>query len=899
VPDDPKAPAGIDDEIAFHVEMQTQRYVAAGLDPAAARERAIQRLGDIERTRQLCHRITVQIEMDKETNMERAAWWHGLRQDVIYAWRVMRNAPAFTLTALLTIAMGIGATTAIFSIVNTVLFRGAPYPNANRIGVIWNSYSATGLSEAAVAAAEFADIRDTSQAFDGVAALRPQTTSLSGECTGGGSPCEPERITAYLVSPNLFDLLGVMPGQGRPFSVADGVTGAPRVVLLSDSLWRRRFGGDAAIVGRTITVGALPRTVIGVMPPGVKFPDAPIGFLRMPADLWVPYGWEQSRTDNRGNQVLGVLARRRSGVSQERAQADLDTIAAGFRQRFPDRYAEADVKWRLKAVPINEQIVGDVRTSLLVLLGAVSVVLLITCANVANLMLARGTVRRRELAVRSALGADRARLVRQLLVETGVLVAAGGALGIALALAAIKGLVALDAGNIPLLELAGLDVTVLMFAVVVTMVTGLLVGVAPAFRHATADPQRALAGADRAPGDSSIRNRLRRVLVIAEVTLAVVVLVGAGLLLRSFARMVSVPTGFEPADTVVAQLALPRAKYDSEAKILAFQRDFLDRLRALPGASGASAVYPLPMSGDGWSGTVIVESQPAESGLPEPHAEYSVVMPGYFATLRIPVVEGRDFTSADQAGAMRVAIVDDQFARRYWPGESAIGKRVTPFGRLPPGDTRWSTVIGVVGHVRRGGPRIESEPQFYLPALQAPELTLYFVVRTTGGEAPLLSAIRDTVRALDPQLPIARLSSTTALVGRVLARDRFNMLLLSSFGAVALAIAAVGLYGLLAFLVTQRTREIGIRLALGGRPGRVLRGVLGEGLILAAIGLALGCAVAAFAAPALGNLLYAVEPTDPLTYAGIVVVLLAVAGAASYLPARRATRIDAATVLRN
>jgi predicted permease len=274
-------------------------------------------------------------------------------------------------------------------------------------------------------------------------------------------------------------------------------------------------------------------------------------------------------------------------------------------------------------------------------------------------------------------------------------------------------------------------------------------------------------------------------------------------------------------------------------------------------------------------------------------------MPGYFATLRIPVVEGREFTVEDQAGAMRVAIVDDQFARRYWPGESAIGKRVTPFGRLPPGDTRWSTVIGVVGHVRRGGPRAESEPQFYLPALQAPELTLYFVVRTTGGDAPLLSAIRDTVRALDSQLPIARLSSTTALVGRVLARDRFNMLLLSSFGAVALAIAAVGLYGLLAFLVTQRTREIGIRLALGGRPARVLRGVLGEGLLLAAIGAAVGCAVAAFAAPALGNLLYSVEPTDPLTYAGIVVVLLVVAGAASYLPARRATRIDAATVLRN
>jgi putative ABC transport system permease protein len=895
VRDDPRTPAGIDDEIAFHVEMQTRRYVAAGLDPASARERAIRRLGDIEGARLACQRIS----LEEDTNMARTAWWQGLRQDVTYAWRVMRKAPAFTATALLTIAMGIGATTAIFSVVNTVLLRGAPYPHATRVTVIWNSYAATGLSEAAVAAAEFADIRDSSQAFDAVVALRPQTTSLSGGCTGGGPGCEPERITAYAVSPNLFDMLGVMPRHGRPFSAADGVTGAPRVVLLSDALWRRRFGADPAVVGQPIVVGALPRTVIGVMPPGVKFPDARIGFLRTPADLWIPYGWEQSRTDNRGNQVLGVLARRRSGVSHERAQADLDTIAAGFRQRFPDRYAEADMKWRLKAVPINEQIVGDVRTSLLVLLGAVAVVLLITCANVANLMLARGTARRREFAVRSALGAGRARLVRQLLIETAVLVGAGGVLGIGLAVAGIKGLIALDAGNIPLLDLAGVDVTVLAFALAVTILTGLLVGVAPAFRHAAADPQRSLVGAERTAGDVSVRNRLRRLLVVGEVTLAVVVLIGAGLLLRSFARMVAVPTGFDPASTVVAQIALPRAQYDAGAKVTGFQRDLIDRLRALPGAVSASAVYPLPMSGDGWSGTVIVESQPARSGLPEPHAEYAVAMPGYFATMRIPVVEGREFSLEDQTGAMRVAIVDEQFARRYWPGESAIGKRVTPFGRLPAGDSRWATVIGVVGHVRNGGPRADSEPQFYLPALQQGELTLYFVVRAAGGDAPLLPAIRDTVRALDPQLPIARLAPTPALVGRVLARDRFNMLLLSIFGGVALAIAAVGLYGLLAFLVTQRTREIGIRLALGGRPSRVLGGILGEGLLLAAIGVVLGCAASLLAAPALGNLLYSIEPSDPLTYTGIIAVLLVVAAAASYLPARRATHIDAATVLKN
>jgi putative ABC transport system permease protein len=881
----------VDDEIAFHIEMQTRRYLAAGFDPQAARERALRRMGDLEWARLACDRLT----LARETDMERAAWWQGLGQDAVYAWRVLRKSPAFTGTALLTIAMGIGATTAIFSVVNAVLLRGAPYPHADRVVVVWNTYS-TGLSEAAVAAAEFSDIRETSRAFEAVAALRPQTSSLSGGC-GAGSGCEPERVTAYVVSPNLFDLLGLAPSLGRPFAEADGVTGAPRVVVLSDALWQRRFGADRAIVGQTIVVGALPRTVVGVMPPGVRFPDAPVGFLRTPADLWIPFGWEQSRTDSRGNQVLAMLARRRPGVSIEQAGADLDSISASFRQQFANRYARSDVQWRLKAVPLNDQIVGDVRMSLLVLLGAVGVVLLIARANVGHLMLARGTARRRELAVRSALGAGRGRLVRQLLIEAVMLVAAGGLLSVGLAYAGVRGLIALDAGNIPLLDHAGLDGAVLGFAIAVTGLTALLVGLAPAWRQSTADPQLALGGAERTAGDGSIRHRLRRLLVVGEVTLAVVVLVAAGLLVRSFAKMIATPIGFEPEGTIVAQIALPRAQYATGEKVVAFQREMLDRFRALPGAAAASAVFPLPMSGDGWGGTVIVENRPPE--LVEPHAEYAVAMPSYFSTLRIPIVEGREFTDADVTGTALVAVVDEQFARQYWPGESAVGKRVSPFGPLPANDPRWTTVVGVVGHVRNGGPRNDGEGQFYLPALQKPEYTLYFVVRATGSAAPLPAAIRQTVRALDPQLPIARLSATPALVGRLLARERFNMLLLAIFGGVALAIAAVGLYGLLAFLVTQRTREIGIRLALGGRPGRVLRGVLGEGLMLAGVGLTAGSAAALLAAPALEGLLYSIEPTDPLTYAGIAGVLLIVAAAASYLPARRATRIDPVSVLRN
>jgi putative ABC transport system permease protein len=691
-------------------------------------------------------------------------------------------------------------------------------------------------------------------------------------------------------------LLGVTPAHGRPFAASDGILGAPAVIILSDALWQRRFGADPAIVGQTILVGAVPRTVVGIMPAGTRFPDAPVGFLRAPADLWIPYGWEQSRKDNRGNQVLGMLARRRPGVAIEQAGADLELIAAGFRQQFPKRYAGPDIQWRLIAVPINDQIVGDVRVSLIVLLAAVGVVLLITCANVANLLLVRGTARRRELAVRSALGAARGRLVRQLLIEAAMLVTLGGVLGAGLAYVGVRGLIALDAGNIPLLDQSGIDGTVLAFAMGVTVATGLLVGFAPALRQSTADPQLALGGVERTAG-GSIRHRLRRVLVVGEVTLAVVVLVAAGLLVRSFARIIATPIGFEPEGTVVAQIALPRAQFGSGEKIVTFQRELLDRFRALPGTAAASAVYPLPMSGDGWGGTVILENRPA--GLPEPHAEYAVAMPGYFGTIGIPIVEGREFSDRDVTGAMPVAMVDEQFARQYWPGESAVGKRVSPFGALPPGDPRWATVIGVAGHVRNGGPRKDGEGQFYLPALQKPELTLYFVVRAAGSDAPLPGAIRQTVRALDPQLPIGRLSSTPALIGRVVAPERFNMLLLSIFSAVALAIAAVGLYGLLAFLVTERTREIGIRLALGGRPGRILRAVIGEGLLLSGAGLALGCAAALLTAPLLRGLLFGTEPSDPLTYAGIAGVLLVVAGAASYVPARRATCIDPVAVLRN
>jgi len=877
---------GVLDELEFHLEMQTRRFEAAGLGRAEARARALERLGNIDDVRRACRALTERMEDD----VRRREWWHGLGQDLAYAMRAARKTPLFTVTALATIAIGIGASTAIFSVVNAVILQSVAYDRPGDLGVIWNSYGQAGLGEAAVAAAEFADLRERAHAFEDAAALRSQFTSVSGEC-GEAAGCEPERAVGYAVSPALFDLLRVRPAMGRPFVAADGAAGAPAVVLLSDAIWRRRFGADPSVVGRSIVVGATRTEIVGVLPPAVRFPDAPVGFLKNPADLWLPYDWTRNRTDGRGNQNLGVLVRLRPGLTMAQAQNDLDVIAQGFRTEFPARYAGPGINWRIKIVPLREQMVGDTRASFVLLAAAVTFVLLIACANVANLMLARGVGRRRELALRSALGASRPRLIRQLFVEAALFAAAGGLLGLALAAAGVRGLIALDPGTIPFLGRATIDLTVLIAAAVVTVATGVLIGLAPALRYSVADPHLTLADGGRAIGGSPLRRRLRSALVVGEIALAVVVLVAAGLLVRSYAALSRIPLGFEADGTAIAQIALPRARYDRAARVFAFYDDAIARLAALPGVVSVSGISPLPMSGEGWSGTLVVRGRVPVPGEPEPHAEYATALPDYFRTMRIPLLEGRDFTAADRQGAAGVVIVDRTLAERYWPGESAIGKHLRPFGP-PKDDTGWSTVIGVAGHVRNGGPRKDGEPQVYIAARQWGDLGLVYVARAAGDPAPLPAAMRVAIREVDRDLPVARLALTPDVIARVVAPERFSTLLLAIFGGVALVLATVGLYGVMAFLVSQRTREIGIRLALGGRPGQVLAHLLGEGLRLAAIGIAAGLGVALALARAVRTLLFGITATDPLTYAAIAVLLLAVALVASYLPARRVLRVD-------
>jgi putative ABC transport system permease protein len=826
--------------------------------------------------------------------MLRFSWWQSVQQDVRYALRLLQRAPIFTITALVTLAVGIGATTAIFSLVNAVLLRPLPYPAADRAVMVFNSYRQSGPDEAAISPEEFADLRAQSRAFDRWAAMRPQISALTDGCSAGAG-CEPERVNAYVVSPELFDLLGVLPQRGRPFTPGDGVTGAERVVLISDGLWQRRFGADPTLVGNLITLGGIPRVVIGIMPPNVRFPDDPIGYLKDRADIWIPFNW-QDRKDGRGNQYLVALASLRPGITMAQAKTDLTAITEGFKTQFPDRYDEPKVHWQLGLKLLREEMVGDMRMALVVLFGAGACVLLIACANVANLILARGTSRRRELAVRSALGASRGRVVHQLLIETLVLTIAGTALGILAAAAGLKALIALNPGNIPRLETSEIDAVVLGFAVALALATGVIVGLLPALRQSSADPQGAIGDGVRGTAAAAPRHRLRALLVIGEVTIAVVVLTGALLLVRSYVAMSRASIGFDANGTAIAQLSIPPATYDTPEKVFAFHQSMAQRLVSLPGVSRASAVYPLPMSGHAWSGSVGIVGFARAPGEPEPHTEYAVALPGYFQAVGIPLLEGRDFADTDLATTPAVAVVDTIFARRYWPGQSAIGKRLATTGELAKGP--FQTVIGVVGHVRREGPRAEGEAQLYLAALQKPEFSLFFVARASGAPRTLLPSIRSAVRQQDSKLPIAMLSTGADVVAKFTARERFNALLFTIFGGVALALSAIGLYGVLAFLVTLRTHEIGIRLALGGQPWHIVRGLIGEGLALTAAGLALGLGGGLLVAHAMRDLLFQIEPADALTYSVIAISMTAVALLAAFGPARRAAKVAPMEVLK-
>ena len=884
----PSVDEQVDDELTEHVEMLVRRLEREGMSPEAARAAALQRFGDLASVRAECRTLA----HDVEDQMNRQDFFQELRQDAAYATRTLRRAPMYTLIAALTLAIGIGASTAIFSVVHAVLLRSLPYSQSDRVVAIWNGYREGGtITRTAIAPAEFADVLEQNQTFDQVAAISRGAANLTGSC--GAGACDPERVTGYSVSPNLFTLLGAGPALGRGFNEADGAQGAEPVVLLSHAIWMRRFGGDSSVIGRGLNVNGRMRTMIGVMPPTVRFPDAPIGFLRERGELWFPYAWQNSRGEERGNQYLGFVARRRPTVSLEQAKVDLETISARFRTAFPSRYDLTTTPWGLDARPLRDEMVGEVRRPLLIVLGAVLLLMLIACANVAHLSLARGAARRQEFAVRAALGAGRMRLVRQLVTESLILGVVAGAVGILIAMVATRGLVRLDPGMIPQLDATTVNGAVLAFAVIATLFCALMVGVVPALRQSTTsvhDAIRAGRGAAAQP-----RRRVRSMLVVAEVAMALVILIGAGLLTRSFFALQKVDQGFATSQTLTFAVTLPRLRYDTPEKLIAFHQQLQPRLAAVAGVTSASAIDPLPLGGTNWSGTFHIDGQVVPPGGQDPHGEYAVALPGFVKSLGMTLVNGREFEATDVASAPAVVIVDERLVAKHFAGQDPLGKRISQQGAEGP----FATIVGVVRHVYRSGPAREGEPQIYFPFAQHVQTPLSYVIRTSVEPLSVLRAVRAEVTAMDPELPIARVASMATLESAALARERFNALMLVVFAATALLLAAIGLYGVMAYLVSQRQAEIGIRLALGGGPGDVARMVVGDGMRMALTGIVIGTLTSLALARVLDGLLYGISPTDPLTYAIIAATLAVVALLASAVPARRATKADPVSALRS
>jgi predicted permease len=865
-------PAGdVDDELDFHLQMRMRELVESGETPERARELALRRFGDYDRSRDEC----VLIDERRKRRMTRTEYVSELRQDIGYALRLLRRTPGFTLVAVLTLALGIGANAAIFSVVNGVLIQALPYQSAERLYQPRMVYP-DGTLYTALSAPDFMSVREGNRVFEQVEAYATGVFTLL-------DAGDPQEVRGANVSDGLFEMLGLRMAIGRGFAKDEHRAGHGRFVVLDHAFWQRAFGGDPSVLGRTVRIGGNPYTIVGVLDAGARLPDA--------VDVYAPieYGerFSASTAQGRRSEFLDVIARARQGITPAQVEDDIRRLGSQLQQDFPNTNGTLT----FTASPLQSVIVGDVQRPLWILLGAVGLVLLIACANVANLLLARGTARQSELAVRAAIGAGRGRLLRQLLTESIVLSAAGGAAGLLIAWWATRALVSAQPADIPRLDEVGLNTTVLLFTAAISVLTGIAFGLLPALQATGRRLSRSLREGGRSGASGKAAHRVRASLVVAEMALSVVLLIGAGLLIRSFVEMMKVSPGFRPEQAMSFRVTLQGNEYSRAQQIRDRVSEFESRLRALPGVTAVAATTTLPLSGLGSILDFAVVGAPP----PPPDVNQEIgaasVTPGYFSAIGAPIKRGRGFTPQDDSAHPPVAVINEAAVRRWFSGREPLGHLVQISGEE-------IDVVGIVADVRQRHPGEAIVPQLFRPYAQRTTRAVRFVVRSATDPIALAPSIRAEIRRVDPNLAITEFTPLKDLIGRSVARQRFYMALLALFAAVALVLAATGIFGVMSYTVAQRGREISIRMALGARQNQVLRMIVGAGVGLAGAGALFGTVVALALGRVIESQLFGVALMDPITISAVIATLIFSAAAASFLPARRAVAMDPAAVLR-
>lgn len=865
----------IDEEMRFHIDMRAEENVRRGMSPEDARREAERRFGRLTRIKEMGYEV------------RGGGLMETFLQDLRYGTRMLLKHPGFTFIAVLTLALGIGVNTALFSVVNAVLLRPLPYAEPDRLVQVYQANPQNGYDRFSFSLANFVDDRNQQSGFEQMAAYFRRDANL----TGAG---EPERVQIAVASTNFFQLLRVQPLLGRGFLPEEETVGKHRVAVLSYGLWQRRFGANPAILNQPVTLGGNAYTVVGVLPADFQFPDPfgsnPLSEAAPKVDLLTPLAYDPKELGDRGSHFLQVVARLQPGVDLGQAQTEQHAIAGRLEEQYPDR----NKGWTINAFSLQDEVVRTIRPALLLLLAAVAFVLLIACANVSNLLLARAAVRQKEMAIRLALGAPRARLLRLLLTESLLLALAGGAFGLGLAYVATRAFISFSPANVPRTDEIRLDGMALLFTFGITLLTSAAFSLLPTLQASKPRINTTLKEGGRQSSHRPGRPRTRGLLVVAEVALSLLLLIGAGLMIRSFISFQRVNPGFRTDNLLTMKLALPFKKYPKPEQQLAFYQQVIERVKALPGVQEVGVVSDLPLA-EGGLFAFIVEGRAAASLQDNPSAVWRAINPDYFRTMGMQLRRGREFTEHDQQGAPEVIVINETMAASFWPGEDPIGKRVQIYDLQP---MPWREIVGVVNDTREAGLGAPTRPEIFVPLSQRPRAPITLIAQTAAGPEQLAGAMRAAVQSVDPDQPVYRVRTMDQFFSAEVAVPRATMFLMGTLAVAALILAAVGIYGVMAHAVTQQTHEIGIRTALGASQRDVLRLVVGQGMTLTLIGVVIGLAGAFGLTRLMATLLFGVSATDPATFTVIALLLTGVALFACYIPARRATKVDPLAALR-